>query len=112
MKAMSVIALIAALVLPSAAFAGWGAIAYNASTGRYSEWHGAGSLGLAESGALRACGAGCTIINYEENSCIALATGPGGAWGEGHGYANSNAAIAGALSYCGRGCGWREWACN
>jgi hypothetical protein len=112
MKAISAIALCAALVFPTAAFAGWGAIAYNASTGRYSEWHGAGSLGLAESGALGACGAGCTIINYEENSCIALATGPGGVWGEGHGYANSNAAIAAALSYCGRGCGWREWACN
>jgi hypothetical protein len=112
MKAISVIAVFAALVFPTAAFAGWGAIAYNSSTGRYSEWHGAGSLGLAEGNALRACGAGCRIINYEENSCIAFANNSAGAWGEAHGYANSNAAIAAAISYCGAGCGWREWACN
>ncbi len=112
MKAISAIALCAALVFPTAAFAGWGAIAYNASTGRNAEWHGAASLAAAESGALKLCGGGCRIINYEDNSCIAFATNSAGVWGEGHGYANSNAAIAAALSYCGAGCAWREWACN
>jgi hypothetical protein len=112
MKVVSAIALFAALVIPTEAFAGWGAIAYNSSTGRNSEAHGYASLALAESVALKICGAGCRIINYEENSCIAFATNARGAWGEGHGYANSNAAISAALSYCGAGCTWREWACN
>jgi hypothetical protein len=112
MKAISVIAVFAALVIPTAAFAGWGAIAYNSGTGRNAEFHGAGSLAAAESGALRLCGAGCRIINYEENSCIAFAANSRGVWGEAHGYANSSAAIGAALAYCGAGCAWQEWACN
>ena len=112
MKGISALILSAALLAPSAAFAGWGAIAYNSYSGANSESHGYASLAIAENAALNACGGGCRIINWEQNSCIAFATGPGGRWGEAHGYPNSGAAIAAALAYCGGGCAWREWACN
>jgi len=112
MKAIAAAVAFAVWVVPGAALAGWGAIAYNSATGAWGEAHGYGTQADAESAALGYCGGGCQIINYEENSCIALATGPGGAWGEGHGYSTSDEAIATALSYCGGGCSWRAWACN
>ena len=113
MKRISALVLCAALLAPGAAFAGWGAIAYNQNTGASSESHGYGSLWAAERAALGACGGGCRIMNWEHNTCIALATNGAGAWGEAHGYPNGDAAIAAAVGYCGRpGCAWREWACG
>ena len=112
MKTIYGVALLAALVLPSAAFAGWGAIAYNSATGANSESHGYPSRWAAEAAALAACGGGCSIMNWEENSCIALATGSSGRWGEGHGYSTYRRAVRAALSACGRGCTWRQWACK
>jgi len=112
MKRISALVLCAALLAPGAAFAGWGAIAYNSYTGAWGEGHGYPSLGAAENAALGYCGGGCRIMNWEENRCNALATGPGGRWGEGHGYGNANAAIRGALSACGGGCVWRVWECD
>jgi hypothetical protein len=112
MKGISALVLCAALLAPGAAFAGWGAIAYNSATGVSSEAHGYGSLGAAERAALHACGGSCRIMNWEQNSCIAFATNGRGAWGEAHGYGNSNAAVAAAISACGAGCSWQEWACS
>ena len=112
MKTIFSAALLAALVLPNAAFAGFGAIAYNSGTGAASEAHGYGSRAAAERAALNACGGGCSVMNWEENTCIALATGPSGRWGEAHGYSTSGQAISAAISQCGGGCRWREWACK
>lgn len=112
MKTIHGAALLAALLLPSAAFAGFGAIAYNSATGASSESHGYPSRAAAERAALRACGGGCSIMNWEENSCIALATNSSGRWGEGHGYSSRGRAVGAALAACGAGCRWREWACN
>ena len=113
MRTISALVLSAALLLPGTAFAGWGAIASNSSNGASSESHGYPSLRQAEHAALRACGGGCQIMNWENNTCIALATNGSGAWGEAHGYANSDAAVSAAVSACGVfGCAWREWACN
>ncbi len=112
MKAIAAAVAFVMWVVPGAAVAGWGAIAYNSANGDSSEADGYESLGAAKSAALGYCGGGCRIINWEQNSCIAFATGPGGVWGEGHGYSTSGAAISAAISYCGGGCGWREWACN
>ncbi len=112
MKTVFGAALLCALVVSSAAFAGFGAIAYNAQTGASGESHGYGSLGAAEAAALGACGGGCSIMNWEENSCIALATGALGRWGEAHGYSTRGQAVSVAISECGPGCSWREWACK
>jgi hypothetical protein len=112
MKTIYGVTLLAVLALPSAAVAGCGAIAYNSTTGANSESHGYSSRAAAENAALNACGGGCTIINWEQNSCIALATNSSGRWGEGHGYGSRAAAVNAAISACGRGCTWREWACN
>jgi hypothetical protein len=112
MKTIFGAALLVALMLPSAAFAGFGAIAYNSATGASSESHGYGSRAAAERAALNACGGGCSIMNWEENTCIALATNASGRWGEAHGYPTRARAVAVALSECGAGCRWREWACN
>lgn len=112
MKAARTLLMLAGLVFPGAAFAGWGAIAYNPATGALSEAHGYLNLGSAENAALGYCGAGCTIINWEHNSCIALATNASGGWGEAHGYANKLAVTRAAVSFCGTGCVWREWACG
>jgi Domain of unknown function (DUF4189) len=112
MKIIHAVVVFAALAFPSAAFAGWGAIAYNSATGAMSEAHGYSSQYTAESVALKLCGAGCTIVNWEHNSCIALATNSAGGWGEAHGYSSEAAVRAAAISFCGNNCIWREWACE
>ncbi|MGD0027120.1 MAG: DUF4189 domain-containing protein [Xanthobacteraceae bacterium] len=112
MKVIYAVIVFAALVLPSAAFAGWGAIAYNSATGASSEAHGYSSRAAAQRAALRACAGRCRIMNWEENSCIALATNSSRGWGEGHGYATQAAAIGAAISACSGNCTWKEWACN
>ena len=106
-----ILSLVLAFGMMPSAFAGWGATAYNASTGVASESHGYSCYDEAVAAALNACGGGCTIMNWEENSCVALATGNGG-WGESHGYNNSNDAVNAAVSACGNGCAWQVWACN
>jgi hypothetical protein len=103
MKLLGAAVLSVSLMLPGAAFAGWGAIAYNKATGASSESHGYGSLAAAENSALAACGAGCQIMNWEENECIALATGPG-SWGEAHGYPSGESAALAAIQACGANC--------
>ena len=103
---------IAALVFSDVAFAGFGAIAYNSTTGAWGESHGYPGRRSAEREALRTCGGGCSIVNWEENSCVALATGSSGAWGEGHGYSRRGRAERAAISACGAGCTTRVWACN
>ena len=111
MKSTILAGLIAASAYPALAFAGWGAIAYNSNTGRSAEAHGFNSYGYAVNEALALCGYGCSIINWEQNSCVAFATGFN-RFGEAHGLPNANLAIQTALAECGNGCTWREWACN
>ena len=112
MKAIYVAVLGSALVFSSAAFAGWGATALNSSTGAYGESHGYGNRGAAIGAAIRVCGAGCRMINWEHNSCVALATNASGGWGEGHGFSSRGAAERRALAACGAGCSIKVWACN
>ena len=112
MKIIYAVTFFAALAMPGAAFAGFGAIAYNPATSASSEAHGYPSQAAAEQAALGACAGACQIVNWEENTCNALALGPGGTWGEGHGYPDQNAALAAALSTCGADCKWQEWTCN
>jgi len=113
MKVICGVTFFVALAVSSPAFAGFGAIAYNSATGASSEAHGYSSRAEAEEAALRACGGGCTIMNWEENSCIALATNSSGAWGEGHGYATQAEAVNEAISVCGGpNCTDKEWACR
>jgi len=112
MKVICCAALIAIVAFPGVSLAGWGAISYNSSTGASGEGHGYPSRAAAQNAALSACGGGCRIINWEQNTCIALATNSSRAWGEGHGYATQAAAVSAAISACGRGCSWREWACR
>ena len=95
----------------SSAFAGWGVIAYNDATGASSESHGWATYQQAVDEALAFCGFGCRIVNWENSTCIALATGFGH-WGEGHGFATSTDAVSAALMQCGADCAWKEWACN
>jgi hypothetical protein len=104
-----VLVLVAAL--PQSAFAGFGAIAYNSYTGQSGESHGYMFYGDAINAALYACGGNCTIINWEQNSCIALAAGCG-RYGEAHGMYSPAAASQTALYECGPGCTLQEWACN
>jgi Domain of unknown function (DUF4189) len=111
MKTIYGFVVLATLAFPSASFAGWGAIAYNSSTGASGESHGHGSQAEAENAALKLCGGGCSIINSEENSCIALATSAR-RWGEGHGYATQEEAVNAAHAACNVGCILKEWACN
>ena len=112
MKAIYGLMVLATLVFPSASFAGWGAIAYNSSTGASGESHGYGSQAEAENAALNFCGGGCSIINWEENSCIAMAANSARRWGEGHGYATKDEAVNAALAACNAGCSLIEWACH
>jgi hypothetical protein len=112
MKIIYASIVLAVLAFPGAALAGWGAIAYNSATGAMSEAHGYSGQNIAESVALKLCGAGCTIVNWEHNSCIALATNSAGGWGEAHGYRGEAAVTSAAISFCGNNCTWREWACN
>ena len=104
-------AVIFALILPQAALANFGAIAYNSYNGRSSQSHGYAFYQDAINTALYACGPGCTIVNWEQNSCIALAAGYG-RLGEAHGFYDANQAANAALYQCGPGCGVVEWACN
>jgi len=52
------------------------------------------------------------MINWEENTCVALATNASGGWGEGHGFSTRAAAEQEALKECGAGCSVKEWACE
>ena len=111
MKTIYLFLLLSVSMTSNLALAGWGAIAYNSYTGTTSESHGYNSYGDAANSALYACGGGCAIMAWENNNCIALATG-NGRWGEAHGYDNANDATAAAINQCGWGCEWREWACS
>jgi uncharacterized protein DUF4189 len=112
MKSIFVAVLGSAVVFSSAAFAGWGATALNESTGASGESHGYPNRGAAIGAAIRACGAGCRMINWEHNSCVALATNGSGRWGESHGLSDRGSAQRRALAACGAGCTIKEWACN
>jgi hypothetical protein len=112
MKGISALVLSAALLAPGAAFAGWGAIAYNPGSGASSEAHGYATLPDALNAALKACGSGCLIVTWENDRCIAFATNGSGAWGDAFDAANQQEAVAAALKYCGQGCSWKEWACS
>jgi hypothetical protein len=112
MKIICTTVVFAALAFPCECFAGWGAIAYNSTTGAMSEAHGYASRNIAEGVALKLCGAGCVIMNWEHNTCVALATNSSGGWGEAHGYPNKTAVTNAAISLCGGNCIWREWACK
>ena len=112
MRPISAAVLCAALLLPGAAYAGWGAIAYNPVTGASTEVHGQAKLSTALNGALNACGSGCLLVTWEHNTCIAFATDGRGAWGDAFNYPTSQAATASAVSTCGAGCSWRVWACS
>ena len=112
MKAVSTAILIAALVVPGSAYAGWGAIAYNPTTGASVEAHGQPKLSTALNAALNACGNGCLLVTWEHNTCIAFATNGGGGWGDAFNYSTSALATASAIKSCGAGCTWKVWACS
>jgi hypothetical protein len=112
MRAIASVALCAALLAPTAAAAGWGAIAYNPVSGFVAEAHGYAHLPDALNAALKTCGNGCLLVTWEQNRCIAFATGARGDWGAQSNAANTNAATAGAVQACGPGCTWRVWACS
>jgi Domain of unknown function (DUF4189) len=113
MKAFWTAILIAAFLAPGSAYAGWGAIAYNPVSGVSAEIHGQPHVTTAMNGALKACGHGCLIVNWEKNLCIAFATDGRGSWGSSGGYASSNLATANAIAACAQaGCAWRVWACS
>ena len=96
----------------SAAFAGWGAIAYSASTGHIGYSNGYDCYANAVNAAMSQCGySDCQVMNWEQNKCNAFATGNGG-WGESNGYDDSNDAINSAVNACGAGCSWNVWICN
>ena len=112
MRAISAVVLCAALVVPGAAYAGWGAIAYNPATGASTEAHGQAKLSTALNAAINACGSGCLLVTWEHNTCIAFATDGRGGWGDAFNYPTSQAATASAVTTCGAGCTWRVWACD
>jgi hypothetical protein len=112
MRAISTVVLCAALLLPGAANAGWGAIAYNPATGASTEAHGQAKLSTALNAAINACGSGCLLVTWEHNTCIAFATDGRGGWGDAFNYPTSQAATASAVTTCGAGCTWRVWACD
>ncbi len=113
MKSLSTAILIAALVAPGSAYAaGWGAIAYNPSSGASTEVHGQAKLSTALNGALNACGNGCLLVTWEHNTCIAFATNGSGGWGDAFNYSTSALATAAAIKSCGVGCAWKVWACS
>lgn len=113
MKSLSVALLCAVVPAPGAAYAGsWGAIAYNPVSGVATEAHGQPHLSTALNAALNACGAGCLLVTWEHNTCIAFATDGRGGWGDAFNYPTYQAATAAAIKSCGDGCDWRVWACN
>ena len=112
MRSISAVVLCAALLFPGAAYAGWGAIAYNPATGVSTEVHGQAHLADALNGALNACGNGCLLVTWERNKCIAFATDGRGGWGDAFNESTSQAATSAAVSACGAGCAWRVWACS
>jgi hypothetical protein len=112
MRPISTVVLGAILLLPGAAYAGWGAIAYNPVTGASTEAHGQAHLSTALNAALNACGSGCLLVTWEHNTCIAFATDGRGGWGDAFNFPTYQQATASAVSTCGAGCAWRVWACN
>ena len=108
------------LTFPHAAFAGWGAIAFDPATGASAQAHGYPTRHEALHNAMRSCsGSRCRIINWEQNLCIALATNTRGTndsqgiiWGEGHGFNTLSEAVDAAVSACGVHCAWKECACE
>jgi hypothetical protein len=92
--------------------AGWGAIAYNPTTGVATEAHGQAHLSNALNAARNACGGGCLLVTWEHNTCIAFASDGRGGWGDAFNYSTYQEATAAAVSTCGAGCAWRVWACN
>jgi hypothetical protein len=92
-----------AVLIPMAASAAeWGAIAYDAHTGRIGySWHGTG-VEIAKAAALKACGtAGCAIvIDIGPGLCGALATAPNPTgWGAASRSTRANAEL-GAMADC------------
>jgi Domain of unknown function (DUF4189) len=106
--------LVAGLALSPAAFAGYGAIAFNTTTYAVGEAHGYYTLDDAESAALNACGGGCQIMNWEQNKCNAFATDSAAhAWGRATGMGDANSAVNAAISACGTAnCVSRIWICG
>src|SRR4051812_4842535 len=93
----------ATLALSSTAFAGeWSAIAYNSSTGYWSEYHGACDLAEAERNATNSCGPDCATVGWVQNGWTALAKGDAG-WGSATSPVSPDHAVAPAQG--GRGWG-------
>ncbi len=101
------------LLSSTAAFAGWGAIAYSPLTGVSAETHTYPNYESAVYAAIETCGSyDCRLIVWEHNSCIAFASNGNGFWAEAHGYSNGSSARFAAESVCGAGCRVRAWACR
>ena len=62
MKLIRRLGLCAGLAIAQEAHAGWGAIAYNPTTGATAETHGYVALPDALNAAVNACGGGCLIL--------------------------------------------------
>jgi Domain of unknown function (DUF4189) len=108
LRNISIVAL--GLALSPAAFASYGAIAYDSSANVARNGHGFYTQEDAENAALNACNtavlsvtttANCKVMNWEQNSCIALAADGAGHWGRAQGMQDINSAINGAISACG-----------
>jgi hypothetical protein len=92
--------------------ASYGAIAYNMGSGAYAPSHGRPSRADAEAAALSSCGAGCKIMNWESDSCIALAGNSSRDWAVSDPYSSEGSAERAAISSCGQTCKVLTWACR
>ena len=103
----------AGLAVVNAAYAGWGAIAYNPTTGAASGSQEYSALPDALNAAIKACGMGCLIVTWEHDECVAFATNPNGVWGSFANAANKDAAVKGAVAACGQSdCTAKQVACD
>ena len=112
MRPISAVVLCAALLLPGAANAGWGAIAYNPVSGASTEVHGQAHLSTALNAALNACGNGCLLVTWEHNTCIAFATDGRGVGATRSITRTATPPLPPPFRPAARGCSWRVWACD
>lgn len=113
MKLIFSTALFAGMAVANAAYAGWGAIAYNPTSGATAEAHEYQALPDALNAAKQACGNGCLLVTWEHNECIAFAISPNGFWASVSNAPNKAAAMDRVIKACGRpGCVVKQTACD
>lgn len=115
MKKMLLAITLAVLTCSSPLFAGYGAIAYSSSTGRWGNAYGAYYLEDASYSAVQSCGvADCAVVVWELNQCASLYVGYNGGFGWGL-HTNFYTARSRAFNECAirtAGCRQIAWVCN